>query len=61
MERRCSSVCLACQEEQAISRAPSLAGGIWHSIRLLTVYEPITEGKGFQGREGGCAICNVCQ
>ena len=44
---------LSCQEEVAVSLPR-----IWHSLRLLTVYEPITDrgwakGSGGEGREGG--------
>ena len=42
---------LSCQEEVAVSLPR-----IWHSLRLLTVYEPITAGPGegfSRRREGG--------
>ena len=41
---------LSCQEEVAVSLPR-----IWHSLRLLTVYEPITEGgKGRTPLGWGC-------
>ena len=54
MAGKCSSVCLARNKESPSSLLPPpfLLGGIWHSIRLLTVYEPITEG----GKDGRASV-----
>ena len=49
MQLGLSCQCQGERTKKPLSVSRRGGGGIWHSIRLLTVYEPITEG----GREGG--------